>query len=400
MMCDEDHPARRALALFVLLLLFAAPLFGQSIEERLAKLEQEVRELRAENQELRKQLPAAPAPEAKPVVAEAKPAAHAAPPQEVKPAGKETKLLVGGFIQAQAESGDRVDTRYGDDNDRVFLRRARVNVQGSFAEKFDFKAELDLGGGLGSASGVRAQGTDLYAQWSRHPSAQIRAGQFKTPYGYEQIFSDTKVLPIERSLGSDRIALGRQVGVQLFGDSKKVSYAVGAFNGNGTNASFNDDEGFLAAGRVSTTLWSRGESHRWTAGANGYTSEDRSAPVAPELGFASNTFAGTRRAWGVDTQLLAGPLEVWGEVLHARFDPNSGATRDLDSWYVVGGYAITKKLQAVAMFDTLDGPGNAVRTWTAGANYFIKGHDLKLQLNLMRTDDDKTRVSARFQTLF
>lgn len=91
---------------------------------------------------------------------------------------------------------------------------------------------------------------------------------------------------------------------------------------------------------------------------------------------------------------------MWGEVLRARFDPNSGATRELESWYVAGGYAITKKLQAVVMTDTLDGPGNAVRTWTAGANYLIKGHDLKLQLNLMRTDDQKTRVSARFQTLF
>lgn len=375
-------------------MLGTAPLFGQSIEERLSKLEQEVRELRAENQELRKQL-GGPAESVgmKPV------APPAVPTQEVKPAGKESKMLVGGFLQAQAEAGGQVDTRFGDDNDRIYVRRARVNVQGSFAEKFDFKAEMDLAGGLGSVSGIRAQGTDVYAQWSQHPFAQVRVGQFKTPYGYEQIYSDTKVLTNERTLGSDRIALGRQIGVQLSGDAGKVSYAVGAFNGNGTNLSFND-EGFLAAARVSTTLWKAGETSHWSVGANGYTSEDSNAPVAPELGFASNAFAGTRRAWGVDTQLLAGPFEVWGEVLRARFDPNAGATRDLNAWYVVGGYAITKKLQAVLMVDTLDGPGDDVRTWTAGANYFIKGHDLKLQLNLMRTDDNETRVTARFQTLF
>jgi len=378
-----------------LLWLLAVPAFAQTIEERLAKLEQEMSELRAENRLLRERLEKTSPPTPPPT-----PSAALESKQEVKPAGKESKLLVGGFVQAQAESGDRVDSRYGDDNDRVFLRRARVNVQGSFAEKFDFKAELDLAGGLGSASGIRAQGTDLYAQWSRHPFAQIRAGQFKTPFGHEQLFSDTKVLTVERTLGTDRIALSRQIGVQLFGDAGRVSYAVGAFNGNGANVTFNDDEGFLTAGRLSATLWSAGENARWTAGVNGYASDDRAAPVAPELGFTGNTFAGRRRAWGVDTQLSSGPFEVWGEVLRARYDPASGASRDLNSWSVVGGYAITKKLQAVAMVDSLDGPGGTVRTWTAGANYFLKGHDLKLQLNLMRSEDDRTRVSARFQTLF
>lgn len=370
-----------------IVLLAAAPVFGQSVEERLSRLEQEVRELRAENEALRKQVGGAPKPDP-------------APAQEVKPAGKEPKLLVGGFIQAQAETGGRVDSRFGDDNDRMYVRRARVGVQGSFAEDFDFKAEMDLAGGLGSASGIRAQGTDVYAQWSRHPLAQVRAGQFKTPFGYEQIFSDTRTLTVERTLGSDRIALGRQIGVQVSGDAGRVDYAAGLFNGNGTNVSFNDDEGFLTMARVSATLWQRGETSRWTAGANGYRSEDGAAPVAPELGFAGNTFAGTRRAWGLDTQFLAGPFEVWGEVLRARFDPSAGASRDLNSWYVVGGWSITKKLQAVAMIDQLDGPGDDVRTFTAGANYFIKGHDLKLQLNLMRTDAHETRVTARLQTLF
>src|SRR5688572_8240583 len=118
-------------SMWVVLLLLAAPAFSQSVEERLAKLEQEVRELRAENAELRAQFSAPPEQ------------------QDVKPAGKESKMLIGGFLHAQAESGGRVDSRFGDDNDRVFLRRARVNVQGSFAEEFDFKAEMDLAGGLG-----------------------------------------------------------------------------------------------------------------------------------------------------------------------------------------------------------------------------------------------------------
>jgi hypothetical protein len=52
------------------------------------------------------------------------------------------------------------------------------------------------------------------------------------------------------------------------------------------------------------------------------------------------------------------------------------------------------------MVDTLDGPFDNRKTWTLGANYFIKGHDLKLQLNLMRAEDETTRVLARLQTMF
>ena len=382
----------------IVILLLAPALLGQSIEERLAKLEREVRELRAENAELRKQIEggaATPAPAPPP----APPKAEAAV-QEIRPAGKESKLLVGGFIQTQAESGDRPDTRFADENDRVFVRRARVNVQGSFPEHFDFKAEMELGGGLGSATGIRVQATDVYAQWTRHPFAQVRAGQFKTPYGYEQIFSDTKLLTVERSLMSDRITIGRGLGVQLAGDVGPVSYAAGAFNGNGANVTFNDDEGFLTVARVSATPWKRGANDRWSVGVNGYRGEDRSAPVAPELGFSGNAFAGTRRAWGADTQLITGKLELWTEVLRARFDPASGETRDLKGWYAAGGWLLTKRIQAVAMYDSLDAPLDDIRTWTVGANYFIKGHDLKLQLNLMHSDDDKTRVTARLQTLF
>lgn len=383
---------KRLLVILPVILFMAPRLFAQTIEERLSKLEQEVRELRAENAELRAQLapqtspPSAPAPKA--------------PAQEVKPAGKESKLLVGGFLQAQAESGGRVDTRFADENDRAFLRRARVNVQGSFPEHFDFKAELELAGGLGAASGVRAQATDLYAQWSRSPLAQLRAGQFKTPYGYEHLFSDTKTLTIERSLGSDRIAIGRGIGVQIAGDTGKIAYAAGIFNGNGTNVTFNDDEGFLTAARVAATPWKGGESDRWSVGVNAYHSEDRGAPVAPELGFSGNAFAGTRRAWGGDTQLTAGRLELWGEVLRAQFDPAIGARRDLRGWYAAGGWMLTGRIQGVLMIDRFDAPLGDVRTWTAGANYFIKGHDLKLQLNVMHTDEEKTRVTARLQTLF
>lgn len=371
----------------LVLLLLAAPLAAQTVEERLAKLENEVRELRAENQELRKQLgSSATAPAAAPQ------------PATVKAAGKEASILLGGYMQAQAESGGRVDTRFSDDNDRVFLRRGRVGASGKFTEGFEYKVEVDISGSLGNASGLRAQTSDAYMTWTRHPAANVRIGQFKTPYGLEQLWSDVKMITPERALGSDR-APGRQLGVQVMGDlaGKRITYAAGAFNGNGTNVSFNDDEGFMTVARFSGLVLQGPV--QWTAGVNGFTSDDRAAGVAPELGFTNNLFAGQRRGWGVDSRIVAGPVELWLELLRMRFEPNGGATRDLDAAYVMGAWNVTPKVQAVARYETFEANRAEQNVWTVGTNYLIKGNDLKLELHLMHSDLDD-RVVAQVLTVF
>src|SRR6185436_20881738 len=164
-----------------------------------------------------------------------------------KPAGREPTLAIGGLLQVQADAGDRGDSRFTNDNDRFYLRRARLNATGKFLEEFDFRLELDLAGSLSNTSALRAQMTDGFINWNRYPAANVRAGQFKTPFGFEQLYGDPRLFTLERSLVNDRLTLSRQVGVQLGGDlfEKRLTYAVGSFNGNGVNNNFNDNESFL-----------------------------------------------------------------------------------------------------------------------------------------------------------
>src|SRR5689334_14635335 len=163
----------------------------------------------------------------------------------------EASLTLGGLLQVQFEDGDRGDSRFpATGEDRFYLRRARLNATGTFAEQFDFRLEFDLAGTLGSTTGLRAQMTDGYVNWNRYAYANVRAGQFKTPFGFEQLYADPRLLTIERSLANDRLTLNRQLGAQLWGDllDKHLSYAVGVFNGNGVNNSANDNGKFLWAG--------------------------------------------------------------------------------------------------------------------------------------------------------
>ena len=140
----------------------------------------------------------------------------------VQPAGKEVSLKIGGLVQVQADIGDKGDGRLTTADDRIYLRRARLNAIGTFLEEFDFKLEVDASGSLGNnptiSSNLRVQLTDCYINWNKYSRANIRGGQFKTAYGYEQIYLYLRLYTIERSLANDRLTLGRQIGVQVNGD--------------------------------------------------------------------------------------------------------------------------------------------------------------------------------------
>lgn len=349
----------------------------------------------------------------------------APPPGAVRPAGREPTLSLGGLLQVQGEVGDRGDSRFTNNNDRVYLRRARLNATGKFLEEFDFRVELDLAGSLSNSGALRAQMTDGFINWNRYPAAIVKVGQFKTPFGFEQLFADSRLVTMERSLVNDRLTLSRQLGVQLGGDllEKRLSYAVGAFNGNGVNNNFNDNDRFLVVGRLSGSAWQGklfGQTASLSVGANTFRSTDTNIPLGAEFAFDStpasaehdNIFAGDRVGTGLDSQLKIGPLELWVELLDSRFEPTSRRPRaEVESR---GGYAqasyfvLSDRLQLALKAETFDPrddlEGDETDTWTLGAAWFFKSHDLKLMLNLLESElpgaDSQTKVLVRLQAIF
>jgi phosphate-selective porin OprO/OprP len=383
-----------------------------TVEERLQALEARIEQLARENAELRARLAPAAAPTPAPSAVSAKPAPAAT--VHVQPAGKEAKLTVGGFLQGQAEFGRASDPRWADVRDRFFFRRARVYVAGSFTEDFDFKAELDLQGNtLSAGTGHRAQANEVFVNWRKYPEAMVRFGQLKPAFGAEQLASDTKTMTIERYLGSDRLTDGRQLAVSLWGDlaDKKVSYMLVAANGNGSNVSANDNSKFQRSARVAYTPFATKE-NRVTFGANGLWTED-AAVTRAGLGFTGNTFAGKREGMGVDVHGTFGRADFGAEWLQMTYRPTNAvpyAKFDASGWHVTAGYyVLPAKLQAVVRRESFDPNsrrgGDVIDSWLFGLNYFIKGDDLKLQVNYLHGDTpgaatDGGRLLTRVQVLF
>ncbi len=369
-----------------------------SVEDRLRQLEQTVQTLARENGELKKQLGW-----------DGKKSLNL-----VEDNGKAATVGIGGYLQVQAGFGGSPDPRFtvNNANDSFSVRRARVNVFGKFLEHFDYKIETDLGG-LGS--GLRAQLTDGYINWNRYDFANIKAGQYKTHFGAEQLVGDTATLVIERAYTSDRLTAGRQIGASVTGTTleKRLSYAAGIFNGNSVNNGFNDGDDFTGTARlegipVKTKLGS--QDLTWTLGINGLLSDDSSVTI-PSFGLPGNTFTGYRRGVGADTQLALGPVGLQAECITMQYDTASAAQPD----FAATGFFLTatcdivaKKLQAVARWESMetedDIGGNDCDVLTLGLNYCLKGSNLKLMANYLygkiEGDDWESRFLARLQVAY
>ncbi len=458
-------------SLAAVILLSVRPLVAQTTSEteRLEKLERAVEQLQKRNAELeqevkslKKQTAFAPEYDAngnkKPKVTsdgktyvEKNVAAEEKKPVYVVPAGPEYKLVLGGFIQANFEDGDvsAFEGRFGLTalKDRFRLRRARINLIGDFAENFDFKVEGDFENSDGiSSSRTAFSATDIFINWHQFAEANIKVGQWKAPFGLEQITPDTKLFVIERGLPTGAITPERQIGVQIWGkpltnlwpeQKELLTYYAGIFNGNGRNTTINDNNNFMYVGRLEFLPWHGqllGQEASLKLGGDVLNSrDDAGTNISQALNLKVNadgslspfTLPGAdeRTAWSLDAWLNVGPFDLIGEYLAEDVDGRTVAGKapgfanfDPSGWYVQGSYfIITKKLQAVVKWEELNPDqinDDGIHSIVGGLNYYIHGDSIKLMANYVHTwsdfrtarpqfgDDEFDEVLFRLQLMF
>ncbi len=438
--------------LILIMLLAVHPLGAQtsSESERLQKLERAVEQLQKRNADLEQEVSSLK----KQAVSTAEVAAkmktkvtydgktyvekavvEEKPPIYVQQRGSEIKLVLGGFVQVNFEDGDvsAFEGRFGQTalKDRFRLRRARINLTGDFAENFDFKMEGDFGQGDGLNSNRTAfSGTDIFVNWHQYPEAQIKVGQWKAPFGLEQLTPDTSLYFAERSLPTGAITPDRQIGAQLWGkpfagiwpDQKDLlTYYAGIFNGNGRNVSVNDNNNFMYVGRLESTLFKSkvwGQESSLKLGADVLNSrDDAGTNISQGLNLKVNADgslspfvlpgADERTAWSVDAWLKLGPFDLIGEYLEEYVNgrtvsgvPPGFADFTTNGYYITAAYfLIPKKLQLAVRWEDLN-PGqkgnDGIHSITGGLNYYIHGDDLKLMVNYIHTWSDFREANPQF----
>lgn len=415
-----------------------------SESDRLEKLERAVEQLQKRNAELEaevRSLKTVPdgkfktkvTYDGKTYVEQAVPAPDK-PPLFVLQRGAELKLVLGGYVQINFEDGDvsAFEGRFGQTalKDRFRLRRARINLTGDFAEQFDFKVEGEFENSDGINSNRTAfSGTDIFVNWHQFAEANIKAGQWKAPFGLEQLTPDPSLIIIERSLPTGAITPERQIGVQLWGKpfaniwptgTDFLTYYAGIFNGNGRNTTVNDNNNFMYVGRLESTLFKGvfGKDSYLKLGADVLNSrDDAGVNISQSLNLLVNADgslspfvlpgADERTAWSVDAWLKMGPFDLIGEYLQEHVQgrtvngvPPGFADFTTNGFYITAAYfLIPKKLQVAVQWQDLN-PGqkgsDGIHSITGGLNYYIHGDDLKLMVNYIHTWSDFRQANPEF----
>lgn len=224
----------------------------------------------------------------------------------------------------------------------------------------------------------------------------LKAGQFKVPFGRQELISSGSQQFVDRSIVSNEFAKGRDVGVQAWGTpmNGKFDWRAGIFNGNGRTRSANDNDKFQYNARLAYQPF----------GDVKYSESDFESKDKPLFAIAGqyekNDLHGAstgndvaREIVGADVVFKFKGFSAFAEWFDRDNDPETGASSKSGALSGQAGYfVIPGKLELAARYATWD-PSDLVdsndRTETAVAlNWFWNKHNLKLQGDYRIIEDD------------
>lgn len=223
----------------------------------------------------------------------------------------------------------------------------------------------------------------------------VKAGQFKVPFGRQELTSSGNQQFVDRSIVSTAFALGRDIGLELSGVALggQLEWRAGVFNGAGRNVTANDDNKLQADARVS---WQ-------PLGTVKLTEGDLEASSKPLFALAAQLERNGRVGgsnllwdkWGTDAVWLWKGLFLFGEFFRAEHSPESGPKLRREGWNLQAGYALVpKRLELAWRYAELDPsigtPRDQQREKGLAVGYFFNRHAHKLQADLRQLENRRT----------
>ena len=308
-----------------------------------------------------------------------------------------------------------------------FIRRARLVVRASHGEKIE--AYIQLGSdNVGSKlltddAGIRFK--DFYVNYRFAPGFQVVAGQFKVPFLRQNLESGSNQMLIDRAvLNAVRPAResSRDLGVMGWGNFGGFQYRAAALDGSdqeddnarsslrgALRLAYNWFTPETGLGYTGTTL---GQKKILQVGAQADAQNGRTDP-RDSAGFedlprdyraVAGDFFYEQPFAGGNAMTFEG---AWVNRSDDYEDPAT-ASRDIRGHYLQGGFlfpmgAERGALQVVARYEEVDTDrGAGVTTDTArtlGLNWYLKGHDAKLQIDYTDSKQEPTPVDANLLRL-
>ena len=301
--------------------------------------------------------------------------------------------------------------------DTFRLRRGEISLDGEITNKANYHAMFDLAKtGTGNASIVQ----DLWVGYQFARNFRAEFGQQKTQLSEEGTRTSSQLLTVERSIMNGlpttvgRVGDIRDTGAVIKYRSSMANASIGIWDDNGVTQSAVDTDRFKL---LTLAGYFTGIRHL-TVGAWGGTNL---GDFKPET---NRDRAGATLIWQSGPHILQ--AEGAYTLDHAGGTPLFARTIGLGG-YVLYGHTLSRKWQLVARYDEWDPavhggipvsgtPASIAPThhnlkeYTFGLNYYIKGHNAKIQANYVIEDTQGNGVPffgirrqlliANFQTAF
>jgi hypothetical protein len=314
------------------------------------------------------------------------------------------------------------------------IRRMRLLFQGNaLGPRLSYYVQLGFSN-LDTESDLRMPLRDAYLTWAPARDLNVRFGQMKVPFSRQRVTSSSGLQMVDRSLVVAELNLDRDVGVQMFSRNllgkEKFGYALGLFGGDGRNR-LGHGAGMLYVARFETwplgSIDERSEADlqrdaHWRVAFGGSLAYNQNTN-RPRSTFGTPYPAGgfDYKHAGVDATLRHRGWSVTSEWMYRRADEHSqmfGVNAPVtfysrSAWgaYIQGGYMMTERLELTARYSRLlpisGTDPSLVDSYEAGAgaSYYIRRNDLKIQTDYFRVTDPQTGTPvhlarAQFQLYF
>jgi phosphate-selective porin len=315
-------------------------------------------------------------------------------------------------LQPRLDLGDLTQSRDGssyESESDLYLRRTRLEFEGNLVKNLKYAIHLS-GDKWGKAGQTDKIGLFYaYLDYKFLDTFSLRAGKANLPYSRVSLTSSSKQLLIERPVSTEAAK-------KLFDDFEQPNVlAHGKFRDGIVAYYFAYADGWAEGKTLRTGNTVHKAAPLWVARVElalpGWIEEGKSDAHIGKgrhltLGLhyaAQGSIQYQENAFEEDRELLGFDLSGHWKGVTAQFEYNqwkedytepAKRSKEPEGWYLQAGYLMDGiNLEPVVRYEQYDQDANATEkteeVWTVGANWYAKGHSLKISANWGHSEFDR-----------
>lgn len=253
----------------------------------------------------------------------------------------ETRL--GGRVQVDAAWYDEDNVNL-DGESGTEIRRARLFVKGTMYDVWNFKGQYDF-------AGNEAEIKDAYIGYTGFKPVKLTIGQFKQPFGLEDLTSSKYITFMERAMATNAFATGHRIGLGANYADDHWTWGAAVY-GREEGDDTDGDEGYGAGARLTWAPWNEKTRvfHLGVAGAwEDPNDNDVRFRARPESHKTDTRLVDTEDIpepdtfvrYGLEVATVLGPFSLQGEYMGINAQSDQVSDPDLSGWYAYGSWFIT-----------------------------------------------------------